>query len=86
MLICERPDNGTFKKDGGSVMQANLLRAEIAYQGLSHREIAKRAKISKSAFSAKINGQRPFDTDEAVRICQVLGITVVKKKADIFLT
>lgn len=67
-------------------MKANLLRAEIAFQGLSYREIAEKAKISKSSFSAKINGQRPFDTDEASRICEVLGITDNKKKADIFLS
>ena len=53
--------------------------------GLSQREVAERAKISKSAFNAKINGQRPFDTDEAVRICEVLGITDNKQKCDIFL-
>lgn len=67
-------------------MQANLLRAEIAAQGLSQREVAQRAKISRSAFSAKINGQRPFDTEEAVRVCDVLGISDDKKKCDIFLT
>lgn len=67
-------------------MQANLLRAEIAAQGLSQREVAQRAKISRSAFSAKINGQRPFDTEEAVRVCDVLGIDDDKKKCDIFLS
>ena len=67
-------------------MQANLLRAEIAAQGLSQREVAQRAKISRSAFSAKINGQRPFDTEEAVRVCAVLGIDDDKKKCDIFLS
>ena len=67
-------------------MQGNLLRAEIAAQGLSQREVAERAKISRSAFSAKINGQRPFDTEEAVRVCEVLGISDNKKKCDIFLT
>lgn len=67
-------------------MQSNLLRAEIASKGLSQREVAARAKISRSAFSAKINGQRPFDTDEAVRVCEVLGINDNQKKCDIFLT
>jgi plasmid maintenance system antidote protein VapI len=67
-------------------MQGNLLRAEIAAQGLSCREVAERANISRSAFSAKINGQRPFDTDEAVRVCNVLGIVDNRKKVEIFLT
>lgn len=67
-------------------MQANLLRAEMALKGMSQRELAKRANISKSALSAKINGQRPFDTDEAVRVCDVLGIMENAKKVEIFLT
>lgn len=67
-------------------MQTNLLRAEIAAQGMSQREVAEKARISRSAFSAKINGQRPFDTDEAVRVCDVLGIIDNAKKVQIFLT
>ena len=67
-------------------MKANLLRAEMAVKGMSQREVAEKAQISKSAFSAKINGQRPFDTDEAVRICDVLGIDDNAKKIEIFLT
>ena len=67
-------------------MQANRLRAEIALKGLTQREVAKRANISKSVFNAKINGLRAFDTDEAVRICEVLGIDDDRKKIEIFLT
>jgi transcriptional regulator with XRE-family HTH domain len=67
-------------------MQGNLLRAEMAVKGMSQREVAEKAQISKSAFSAKINGQRPFDTDEAVRVCNVLGIVDNAKKVEIFLT
>lgn len=66
-------------------MQANLLRAEIAYHGMSYKELAERANISTSAFSAKINGQRPFDVDEATRICDVLKIEEAEKRANIFL-
>lgn len=67
-------------------MKAVLLRAEMAIAGMNQRQLAEKAKISKSAFSAKINGQRPFDTDEAVRICEVLGITDNNKKCNIFLS
>lgn len=66
-------------------MKANLLRAEIAAKDMSQREVAERAKISRSAFSAKINGQRPFDTDEVVRICDVLEIVDNARKVEIFL-
>lgn len=67
-------------------MKGNLLRAEIAAKGMSQREVAEKAKISRSAFSAKINGQRPFDTDEAVRLCDVLEIIDNARKVEIFLT
>ena len=67
-------------------MKRNLLRAEIAAQGLSQREVAEKAKISRSAFNAKINGLRPFDTDEAVRVCEVLGIVDNARKCEIFLS
>lgn len=66
-------------------MKANLLRAEMAIKGLSQREVAEKAQISTSTFSAKINAQRPFDTDEAKRICDVLGIMDMEKRAYIFL-
>ena len=86
MIIYRCPNNGTGeKRKEGSIVQANLLRAEIAMKGMSCREVAEKAKISRSAFSAKINGQRPFDTDEAVRICQVLGIVDNHRKVEIFL-
>lgn len=71
---------------GGPGMKGNLLRAEIAAKGMSQREVAEKAKISRSAFSAKINGQRPFDTDEAVRLCDVLEIIDNARKVEIFLT
>ena len=67
-------------------MKGNLLRAEIAAQGMSRREAAKRAGISKSTFCAKINGQRPFNIDEANRILSVLKITDAVRKCEIFLT
>lgn len=67
-------------------MKGNLLRAEIAAKGMSQREVAEKANISRSAFSAKINGQRPFDTDEAVRVCDVLEIIDNARKVEIFLT
>lgn len=67
-------------------MKGNLLRAEIAAHGMSLREVAEKASISRSSLSAKINGQRSFDTDEVVRLCEVLGITDNEKRVQIFLS
>ena len=54
-------------------------------EGETCREICSGQRL-RPAFSAKINGQRPFDTEEAVRLCEVLGISDNQKKCDIFLT
>ena len=67
-------------------MNGNLLRGEIAARGYTLRELANLSGISRTSLSAKINGKRPFDTDEVVRLCEVLGITDPVKKIDIFLT
>lgn len=67
-------------------MKANLLKAEMAARGMSLRELAEKADISRSTLSAKMNGQRSFDTDEAVRICEILSITDNQRKVEIFLS
>lgn len=67
-------------------MRCNLLKAEIAAREMTYREVAEKAGISKSTFSAKINGKRPFDVDEVLRIVDVLGITDNQRKVEIFLT
>lgn len=67
-------------------MKANLLKAEMAAQGLSMRELAEKARISRSTLSAKLNGQRAFDTEEAIRLCEILNITDNQRKVEIFLT
>ncbi|MBQ8962932.1 MAG: helix-turn-helix transcriptional regulator [Clostridia bacterium] len=67
-------------------MQGNLLKAEIIAQGYTQSEVARKANISKSAFSAKINGRRPFDTEEATRLCEILGIEDNHRKCEIFLS
>lgn len=67
-------------------MQGNLLRGEIAAKGLTMREVAHMTGISRNSFSAKINGKTPFNTEEVVRLCEVLEIDDPIKKINIFLT
>lgn len=66
-------------------MQDKLLRAEMALKGMKQNDLAKAIGISRSAMSAKVNGLRPFDTDEVVKICEALEINDNTKKVDIFL-
>lgn len=78
------PLTGRDERRTGS-MQSKMLRAEIAANGMTMREAAKAANISRSVFSAKINGKRPFNADEIIRICDALKITEDSKKIQIFL-
>ena len=67
-------------------MQKNLLLSEMSRQGHTQRSFSRMIGMSKNTFNAKINGKRPFDTDEVERICQALSITDNTLKAQIFLT
>lgn len=67
-------------------MNADLLRTEIAAKGLTLQQVAERAGISRSAFSAKLNGHRKFTASDANRILDALEITDNQKKCMIFLS
>ena len=48
--------------------------------------ISEATKIPKSVLSAKLNGHRPFDTKEIMKICDSLNITDNAVKVEIFLS
>lgn len=66
-------------------MKANLLRAEFVASGKTMAQVAKEAGFARNTLSAKLNGKRQFNTDEIIRLCEVLNITEPAKKVDIFL-
>lgn len=66
-------------------MQKGKLVGIMAEKGISQRKLAKEIGISKNALNLKINGKSTFDTEEATRICDVLGIQDKETKSDIFL-
>lgn len=67
-------------------MDMNKLRGRIVEAGLTHQELAKACKMSKSTLSRKINGKQPFDTRDIGLICSALSITDNAEKAEIFLS
>lgn len=61
------------------------LKAALAREGVTQREIAKRIGISKNTLCNKINGKSNFNTEEATEICSILKIENNEEKALIFL-
>lgn len=66
-------------------MQTNRLRGKIVEAGLTQQDLAARLEMSKNTLSNKINGKTPFNMDEAITICDILGIHDDAEKAQIFL-
>ena len=63
----------------------NPLRRKMAEAGYNQAELAQKIGISRNTLSAKINGKRPFNTDEILDICNILGIMGNDEKINIFL-
>lgn len=62
-----------------------LLRSIMVANGVTQRELANAVGISENTMSAKITGKRPFNTDEAIKICGLLNIEDTTIMKDIFL-
>ena len=67
-------------------MNVNRLRGIMAEQRCTQRELAKGIGISENALSNKLNGKTPFNTEEAVAICDYLNIADLHVRASIFLS
>ena len=52
---------------------------------MTQGDLAKAVEMTEKTLSVKINGHRPFDILEAVKICEALEITDNNEKASIFL-
>ena len=57
----------------------------MAEAGYTQEALADKTGIGRSSMSCKINGKRPFDVDEAAKICEVLNISDPELKCQIFL-
>lgn len=61
------------------------LTARMVRAGYNQRSLARAIGVSKNTICDKINGKRPFDTEEIESICALLSITAGQDKIDIFL-
>ncbi len=61
------------------------LKSVMVLSGLSQIQLAKRLGMSKNTLNAKINGRAKISTDEAKKMCEVLGIENESEKVEIFL-
>lgn len=68
------------------MLNKNKLLGAIVSAGMTQKQVASQMGISKNTFSAKINGKSYFDTDQAEKICGIIGITDPAEKANIFLS
>ena len=66
------------------------LKSRMALAGYSQKALvaalnARGLKISENTLSAKMKGRSQFYVEDAVTICEILGIESSSDKADIFL-
>lgn len=67
-------------------MKYNKIFGIMAEKGISQRELAEKIGLSLETVNGRLNGRKPFKTDEVIKLCEILGITDPKTKAEIFLT
>jgi len=74
-----------IRKEMDSMINKNMLLGKMALNGYSQVQLAHVIGMSRNTMNAKINGKRPFNTDEVIEICKVLQITSDNEKLEIFL-
>lgn len=67
------------------MVDKRLLTAKMALYGYNQRSLAQAVGISKNTMNLKINGKKPFDTEEIRNICHILHVNSGAEKAKIFL-
>ncbi|WP_418305654.1 DUF739 family protein, partial [Phascolarctobacterium faecium] len=73
------------QQKGGDIMtNTRLLEEIIDKSGLKRGKIASELELSYSALNKKINNQVSFKANEIQKLCEVLSITDLRLKDDIF--
>ena len=66
------------------MIDKRLLRGKIAENGFTQEQVAQALGITGTTFSSKLHGKRPFDTDQVMKLCELLGIANDLDKVRIF--
>ena len=61
-----------------------LLHGKIIENGFTLGKVAQALGVSGTTFSSKINNKYPFNTDQVIKICELLGIKEDSEKVRIF--
>lgn len=67
------------------MVNVKKLKSKMVAADMTQQALAKAVGMSRSSINAKMNGHYPFNVDEVVLICDVLGIVDASEKEDIFL-
>ena len=67
------------------MLNTNKLKGAIISAGYTQKSFAEKLGISKNSLNLKVNGRSNFTLDEVDKICEILGISDVSKKVEIFL-
>lgn len=68
------------------MINTNKLKGIMAEQGYSQKKLAYDMGMSINSFHSKLTGKSWFDTDQVVKICELLKIDDNNVKCDIFLS
>lgn len=52
------------------------IRAEMARQGISQRELGERLGFTQAGVSRRLLGQKPLEVDDVERIAEALGVSM----------
>lgn len=72
-------------RGGECVVNTVELKKALLDAGMSQRDLAEAASISKNALNRKINNYSEFTSSEISAVCLALNITDPAKKCEIFL-
>lgn len=72
------------------MVNVNMLKSRMILAGYTQKTLVAELRergmpITENTLSAKMNGKSQFYVEDALAICEVLGITNAADKADIFL-
>lgn len=77
-------DLKSSKKGGERVTNSKLLREIIDEKGYKLKYIAEKLGLSPYGLQLKIDNKQEFKTSEVAVLCDILEITSLKKKEEIF--